>query len=152
MPKVLPVPSGGASRGRSRRVATTLAEINVIPLVDVMLVLLIIFMVTAPMLQRGVELQLPQMSRAQEISSERLFVDVPLTFKDDQNVYLGKERVRLAFLGNRVRQMIQGRSDKQVFLNIDRGLLIQHQIDVFDELKAAGVENVGFATEPRDIR
>ena len=152
MPKVLPVPSGGASRGRSRRVATTLAEINVIPLVDVMLVLLIIFMVTAPMLQRGVELKLPQMSRAQEISSERLFVDVPLTFKDDQNVYLGKERVRLAFLGNRVRQMIQGRSDKQVFLNIDRGLLIQHQIDVFDELKAAGVENVGFATEPRDIR
>ena len=152
MPKVLPVPSGGASRGRSRRVATTLAEINVIPLVDVMLVLLIIFMVTAPMLQRGVELKLPQMSRAQEISSERLFVDVPLTFKDDQNVYLGKERVKLAFLGNRVRQMIQGRSDKQVFLNIDRGLLIQHQIDVFDELKAAGVENVGFATEPRDIR
>ena len=152
MPKVLPVPSGGASRGRSRRVATTLAEINVIPLVDVMLVLLIILMVTAPMLQRGVELKLPQMSRAQEISSERLFVDVPLTFKDDQNVYLGKERVRLAFLGNRVRQMIQGRSDKQVFLNIDRGLLIQHQIDVFDELKAAGVENVGFATEPRDIR
>ena len=152
MPKVLPVPSGGASRGRSRRVATTLAEINVIPLVDVMLVLLIIFMVTAPMLQRGVELKLPQMSRAQEISSERLFVDVPLTFKDDQNVYLGKERVRLAFLGNRVRQMIQGRSDKQVFLNIDRGLLIQHQIDVFDQLKAAGVEDVGFATEPRDIR
>ena len=152
MPKVLPVPSGGASRGRSRRVATTLAEINVIPLVDVMLVLLIIFMVTAPMLQRGVELKLPQMSRAQEISSERLFVDVPITFKDDQNVYLGKERVRLGFLGNRVRQMIQGRSDKQVFLNIDRGLLIQHQIDVFDQLKAAGVEDVGFATEPRDIR
>ena len=152
MPKVLPVPTGGASRGRSRRVATTLAEINVIPLVDVMLVLLIIFMVTAPMLQRGVELKLPQMSRAQEISSERLFVDVPITFKDDQHVYLGKDRVRLAFLGERVRQMIEGRSDKHVFLNIDRGLLIQHQIDVFDELKAAGVEDVGFATEPRDIR
>jgi biopolymer transport protein ExbD len=152
MPKVLPVPTGGAPRGRSRRVATTLAEINVIPLVDVMLVLLIIFMVTAPMLQRGVELKLPQMSRAQEISSERLFVNVPITFKDDQHVYLGEERVRLAFLGNRVRQMIQGRSDKQVFLNIDRGLLIQHQIDVFDELKAAGVEGVGFATDPREIR
>jgi biopolymer transport protein ExbD len=152
MPKVLPVPTGGASRGRSRRVATTLAEINVIPLVDVMLVLLIIFMVTAPMLQRGVELKLPQMSRAQEISSERLFVNVPLTFKDDQQVYLGKERVRLAFLGNRVRQMIQSRTDKKVYLNIDRGLLIQHQIDVFDELKGAGVEDVGFATDPREIR
>ena len=152
MPKVLPVPTGGAPRGRSRRVATTLAEINVIPLVDVMLVLLIIFMVTAPMLQRGVELTLPQMSRAQEISSERLFVDVPLSFRNDQHVYLGKDRVRLSFLGERVRQMVQGRADKHVFLNIDRGLLIQHQIDVFDELKAAGVENVGFATDPREIR
>jgi len=78
MPKVLPVPTGGSARGRTRRVATTLAEINVIPLVDVMLVLLIIFMVTAPMLQRGVELKLPQLRRAEEISSERMFVDVPL--------------------------------------------------------------------------
>ena len=123
-----------------------------IPLVDVMLVLLIIFMVAAPMLQRGVELKLPQMSRAQEISSERLFVDVPLSFGKDQNVYLGKERVRLAFLGNRVRQMIQDRSDKQVFLRIDRELRVQHQIDVFDQLKAGGVDNVGFATEPPEIR
>ena len=64
MPKVLPIPTGGAPRGRSRRVSTTLAEINVIPLVDVMLVLLIIFMVTAPMLQRGVEVSLPVAQRA----------------------------------------------------------------------------------------
>ena len=152
MPKVLPVPSGGASRGRSRRVATTLAEINVIPLVDVMLVLLIIFMVTAPMLQRGVELKLPQMSKTQEISSERLFVDVPLSFKDDEKVYLGKEAVRLSLLGERLRQMMQTRSDKQVFFRIDRGLLIQKQFDVFDQLKAAGIENVGLATEPPPLQ
>jgi len=152
MPKVLPVPSGGAPRGRSRRVATTLAEINVIPLVDVMLVLLIIFMVTAPMLQRGVELKLPQMSKTQEISSERLFVDVPLSFKDDERVFIGKESVRLPLLGNRLRQMLQTRSDKAVFFRIDRGLLIQKQFDVFDQLKVAGIENVGLATEPPPLR
>ena len=152
MPKVLPVPTGGASRGRSRRVATSLAEINVIPLVDVMLVLLIIFMVTAPMLQRGVELKLPQMQRTQEISSERLFVDVPLSFKDDQRVFLGKESISLTALGERLRQMLLTRTDKQVFFRIDRGLLVQKQFDVFDQLKAAGVENVGLATEPPPIR
>ena len=148
MPKVLPVPTGGAPRGRTRRVATTLAEINVIPLVDVMLVLLIIFMVTAPMLQRGVELKLPQMRRSQEISSERLFVDVPLSFKDDRRVYLGKESIGLNALGERLRQMLLTRSDKQVFFRIDRGLMVQSQFDVFDELKSAGVDNVGLATDP----
>src|ERR671919_696947 len=105
MPKVLPIPTGGAPRGRGRRVSTTLAEINVIPLVDVMLVLLIIFMVTAPMLQRGVEVNLPQTRRAQEISSERLFVDVPLSFRNDQRVVLGKESVSIGVLAERLRQM-----------------------------------------------
>ena len=148
MPKVLPIPTGGASRGRSRRVATTLAEINVIPLVDVMLVLLIIFMVTAPMLQRGVELKLPQLGRADEISSERMFVDVPLSFQNDQRVYLGKESVPLSALGNRLRQALLTKADKQVFFRIDRGLLVQKQFDVFEQLKAAGVTNIGLATEP----
>jgi len=148
MPKVLPIPTGGASRGRSRRVATTLAEINVIPLVDVMLVLLIIFMVTAPMLQRGVELKLPQLRRADEISSERMFVDVPLSFQNDQRVYLGKESVPLSALGNRLRQALLTKADKQVFFRIDRGLLVQKQFDVFEQLKAAGITNIGLATEP----
>src|SRR5687768_12386658 len=112
MPKVLPIPSGGAPRGRGRRVSTTLAEINVIPLVDVMLVLLIIFMVTAPMLQRGVEVNLPQARRSQPISSERLYVDVPLSFKDDERVFIAKEPIRLGFLEERIRQLIRTRTDK----------------------------------------
>ena len=148
MPKVLPVPTGGSARGRTRRVATTLAEINVIPLVDVMLVLLIIFMVTAPMLQRGVELKLPQLRRAEEISSERLFVDVRLSFQKDGRVYLGKESVSLTALGERLRQALLTKADKQVFFRIDRQLLVQKQFDVFEQLKAAGVTNIGLATEP----
>jgi biopolymer transport protein TolR len=146
------MPSGGAPRGRSRRVSTTLAEINVIPLVDVMLVLLIIFMVTAPMLQRGVEVNLPQTRRSQEISAERFFVDVPLSFKDDQHVFIGKERIRLAFLEERLRQELVTRSDKDVFLRIDGQLTIQDQMTIGDQLKAAGVANMGVITDPPSIQ
>jgi biopolymer transport protein ExbD len=129
-------------------VAPTLAEINVIPLVDVMLVLLIIFMVAAPMLQRGIEVSLPVASRAQDIASERVFVDVPLSFATDRRVFLGKESVRLEVLPERVRQMMLTRTDKQVFLRIDGRLNVQHQLDVFDALKAGGVRDVGIVTEP----
>ena len=152
MPKVLPIPSGGAPRGRGRRVSSTLAEMNVIPLVDVMLVLLIIFMVTAPMLQRGVEVNLPQTRRAQEISSERVFVDVPLSFRDDRRVFLGKESVGVNVLGERLRQLLVSRTDKQVYFRIDRQLTVQHQLDVIDQLNAAGVQNFGLVTEPPDLR
>ena len=76
MPKVLSsAPNAGGRHQRGRRVAPTLSEINVVPMVDVMLVLLIIFMVAAPMLQRGVEVTLPVASRSQEIASEQVFVE-----------------------------------------------------------------------------
>jgi biopolymer transport protein ExbD len=148
----MPIPTGGAHRGHGRRVSTTLAEINVIPLVDVMLVLLIIFMVTAPMLQRGVEVNLPQTSRAQEISSERLFVDVPLSFREDRRVVLGKESVSVGVLAERLRQALINRSDKQVFFRIDRSLTVQHQLDVVEQLNAAGVQQMGLVTEPPPIK
>ena len=152
MPKVMPIPSGGAHSGRGRRVSTTLAEINVIPLVDVMLVLLIIFMVTAPMLQRGVEVNLPVARRAQEISAERIFVDVPLSFRDDEVVFIAKERIRLAVLEERMRQMLVNRADKSVFLRIDGRLTVQDQMKVGDELTSAGAERMGVITEPPPIR
>ena len=72
-----------ADGARRPRVASTLNEINVVPLVDVMLVLLIIFMVTAPMMQRGLDVNLPQARRAQEINDQRLFVSVPLSYRKD---------------------------------------------------------------------
>ena len=150
MPKVLPASSsGGGHRARGRRVSTTLAEINVIPLVDVMLVLLIIFMVAAPMLQRGVEVSLPQARRSPEISSERLFVDVPFSFRQDQRVFLvkPKEAIRVAVLGERMRQLMVNRADKRVFVRADKRLQVQALIDVLDALKAGGVENAGIVTE-----
>ena len=129
--------------------STTLAEINVIPLVDVMLVLLIIFMIAAPMLQRGVEVQLPQARRSAEIASERTFVDVPFTFRQDRRVFLvkSKERVRVDVLGERMRQNLLNQSDKRVFVRADRRLEVQALMDVMDALKAGGIENVGLVTE-----
>jgi len=150
VPKVLPASSsGGGHRARGRRVSTTLAEINVIPLVDVMLVLLIIFMVAAPMLQRGVEVSLPVAKRSPEVASERLFVDVPLSYQKDRRVFLLKEPVRIEVLGERIRQRLVNRSekDKQVFVRSDKGLRVQALIDVLDALKAGGVQNAGIVTD-----
>ena len=150
MPKVLPASSsGGGHRARGRRVSTTLAEINVIPLVDVMLVLLIIFMVAAPMLQRGVEVSLPVAKRSPEIASERIFVDVPQSFRKDRRVFLRKEAVRVEVLAERIRQQLLNRSEKekQVFVRSDRSLEVQSLIDVLDALKAAGVQNAGIVTD-----
>jgi len=130
-------------------VSSTLAEINVIPLVDVMLVLLIIFMVAAPMLQRGVEVSLPVAKRSPDVASERLFVDVPLTYQKDRRVFLLKEPVRVEVLGERIRQRLVNRSekDKQVFVRSDKRLQVQALIDVLDALKAGGVQNAGIVTD-----
>jgi biopolymer transport protein TolR len=149
VPKVLPAssPSNGNRFGRGRRVSTTLAEINVIPLVDVMLVLLIIVMIAAPMLQRGVEVSLPVSARATNITSERLFVDVPLSFQKDRRVFLAREPVSLDILAERLRQTLLGRTNKQVFLRSDRRLPVQSLIDVLDRLTEGGAQAASIVTD-----
>src|SRR5579872_6006942 len=107
MPKVNPIPDTGHARGRTRRVSTSLAEINVVPLVDVMLVLLIIFMVTAPMMQRGVDVNLPVATRANQVVGERVFVTIPNSYRADRMVYLDNERIRLDALQERIRQRME---------------------------------------------
>jgi biopolymer transport protein ExbD len=144
MPKVQPVDTnGGGGRGRSRRAVSSLSEINVVPLVDVMLVLLIIFMVTAPMMQRGLDVNLPAARRVQQLAEERLFVTVPYSFREDHRVRLGNDTVRLEMLQERIRQVMQNRGDRQVYLQSDAGLTVQDLMDVMDRLKAGGVEKVG---------
>jgi biopolymer transport protein ExbD len=148
MPKVIAsAPNAGGRHQRGRRVGPTLAEINVIPLVDVMLVLLIIFMVAAPMLQRGVELKLPVAAKSDELSSERIFVDVPLSYRKEKRVFLDKESIGMPVLAERLRQLLVNRTDKQVFLRMDGQLFVQEQIDVMQEMKNAGILNIGIVTE-----
>ena len=120
MPKVHPHADTGAGRpGRGRRVATTLAEINVVPLVDVMLVLLIIFMVTAPMIQRGIDVSLPVARRTNQIEGQRVFVTVPAGYRENGIVYLGDDPVRVDVLEERVRQRLDAQSDKKGYLRGD---------------------------------
>ncbi len=133
--------------GRGRRVASTLAEINVVPLVDVMLVLLIIFMVTAPMIQRGVDVNLPVSTRSAQIAHERIFVSVPLAYRQDHIVYVADEPIRAEILQERIRQKMEGRTNKEVYLRGDGGVQYQELMEVFDSLKAAGVETVGLVTK-----
>ena len=148
MPKVMAsAPNAGGRHQRGRRIGPTLSEINVIPLVDVMLVLLIIFMVAAPMLQRGVEVNLPVASRSQEVAAERMFLSMPLTYRKDRQVFLDKEAVRLQFLAERIRQKTVNKTDTQVFVRSDGQLSVQDLIDVLDQLKAAGVSTAGIVTE-----
>src|SRR4051812_6126293 len=153
MPKL--APSSGAASGRSgrgRRVATSLAEINVVPLVDVMLVLLIIFMVTAPMIQRGIDVNLPVSRRAATVEGERLFVTVPITYKTDGLVYIGQERVSASALPARLRERLQRATDKHVYLQGDGSVQLQDLMTIIDRLKEAGVEQVGIvAKSPGEI-
>jgi biopolymer transport protein TolR len=143
---------GGHSR-RGRRTSSSLAEINVVPLVDVMLVLLIIFMVTAPMMQRGMDVKLPVSRRAAPISSERVFVTIPLSYRSDQRVLLGEEPVSVDVLAERTRQALLSQAGKGVFLRMDAGVTAQEFMNVIDRLKDGGVEDVGLvAMEDKRVR
>jgi biopolymer transport protein ExbD len=153
MPKVHATGGGnGRRRGRSGFVATSLAEINVVPLVDVMLVLLIIFMVTAPMMQQGLEVNLPQARRATPVSAQPVYVTVPSDFKATRVVQLDKDELRVDVLGERVRQKLITRDEKSVFVRADGAASVQDLMEVLDELKAGGVENVGIVSKPVERR
>src|SRR5262245_24980964 len=148
MPKIMHAEDAAPGRGgRPRRVSTSLAEINVVPLVDVMLVLLIIFMVTAPMIQRGVDVNLPVARRATQIEGERVFVTVPAGYRQSRTVYIGDEQIRVDVLQERIRQKMETATDKQVYLRGDGEVLYQDLMDVFDRLKGAGVERVGLVAK-----
>ena len=150
MPKIQAQPDANTGRRRGRRVSTSLSEINIIPLVDVMLVLLIIFMVAAPMMQKGVEVNLPVSRRADKMTNtDPLYVTVPTSYRDDRRVQIGEEWVVVDVLAERMRQAMINRSDKQVFLRGDGAVQLQELMDVFGRLKEAGIEKVGIVAQER---
>ena len=127
---------------------TTLAEINVVPLVDVMLVLLIIFMVTAPMMQQGIQVNLPQARRAKPVTAQPIYVTVPADFGRNRTVQLDKDDVKIDFLSERVRQAVLPREDKSVYIRADAAATVQDIATVMDKLKEGGIEKVGWMTKP----
>jgi biopolymer transport protein TolR len=147
MPKVQAVEHNPGGRGRRRRTSSSLAEINVVPLVDVMLVLLVIFMITAPMMQRGMDVKLPTSTRASASTKAPVIITVPVSFRTDQKVRLGQESVRIDILAERIRQLMLTQDTKQVSLQLDKDVTAQDFIDVIGRLKEAGVDNIGIPTD-----
>ena len=121
-----------------------LAEINIIPLVDVVLVLLIIFMVTAPMLYRGMEIKLPT-SQSNTIKPDERLV---LTIERDQKVYLDKDQVSLEQLEFKLKQAKRNNADVSIYLRADQAVPYGTVVRVMDEIKRAGIEKLGMVTDP----
>jgi biopolymer transport protein ExbD len=125
---------------RGRSTPSAIGEINVTPLVDVVLVLLLVFMVTAPMMSRGIDVTVPVANQPQIDPEDRLTVSV----KSDRQIYVGDKPVNLILLEDRIRGLMQGRASKVVYLRADERLAYGQVIQVVDKLKSAGVEQIGF--------
>ena len=134
-----------AMDGSSQRDATTIAQINVTPLVDVMLVLLVIFMVTAPIIQQGVQVNLPQAKAGAIPGTEELLV---VTIAKSGKVYLNDNPMTLAELGNKLRAIRKLQADKQVYLRADQDVRYGLVMKAVAEIKQAGIERLGMVTRP----
>lgn len=122
-----------------------MAEINVTPLVDVMLVLLVIFMVTAPMMQQGVQVNLPKAdTKAMTPAEESVVVTVDKSGK----TFINKDAVPAGDLRNRLATMFVSRTKKEVFLKADAGVPYGEVVRAMADIKGAGIERLGMVTEP----
>jgi biopolymer transport protein TolR len=128
----------------SRQTGTSLSDINIVPFVDVMLVLLIIFMITAPMLQSGIDVDLPKTQTVKEISEARLVV----TIDRSQLVYLGNDAVNIHELGGKVLAQMRNPQSDAVFLRCDQTVPFGTFATVIDTLRQSGIANVSIVTEP----
>jgi biopolymer transport protein TolR len=127
-----------------RRIGTSLAEINIVPLVDVVLVLLLIFMLTAPMMYRGIDVNLPRSAARPTAVEERMV----LTVTRDKRLFLNDREVALATLDTTLRSAFESRTDKTLYLKADAALPYGDVIDTMDRVRRAGIEKLGMVTEP----
>jgi len=126
------------------RTQSSLAEINITPLVDVVLVLLIIFMVTAPVLQSGIEVEVPQTQTVKEITEERLVI----TIDKDQNVFLGNDAINIHEIADRLHEKIRDPQGQSIYIRADENVPFGAFAAVMDAVKSTGITNVSIVTQP----
>ena len=132
-----------ASSGRTQ---TSMAEINITPLVDVVLVLLVIFMLAAPVLQSGIEVSVPKTRTVKEVTESRVVV----TIAKDQTVYLGDKPVNLHELPVKLRDGDLDNTRKVIYLRADEQVPFGVFATVMDAVKQAGITNISIVTQPLD--
>ena len=133
------------SKRRNKSDDRPMAEINVTPLVDVMLVLLIIFMVTAPMLQMGIDVNLPRVkAKSVDVAEEKLV----LTINAAKEIFLNRSRVPLTELGTKLEHIFASRIDREVYMRADRNVPYGYVVEVMAAVRKAGVDKLGMITEP----
>jgi len=132
-----------AFTSKSGRTETSLSEINVTPFVDVVLVLLIIFMITAPILQSGIEVDVPKTKTVREIIEQRIVV----TVDKGQKVYIGNDPVNIHQLGSKLKSQLKKPQDS-VFLRCDETVPFGTFATVIDTLRQSGISNISIVTQP----
>jgi biopolymer transport protein ExbD/biopolymer transport protein TolR len=130
------------------RTQSSLSEINITPFVDVVLVLLVMFMVTAPILQSGIEVELPKTKTVKEITEERLVI----TIDKDQRVFLGNDPVNINEISDRLHEKIRDPQGQSVFIRSDENVPFGAFATVMDAVKQTGLTNVSIVTQPLNTK
>jgi biopolymer transport protein ExbD/biopolymer transport protein TolR len=130
------------------RTQSSLSEINITPFVDVVLVLLVMFMVTAPILQSGIEVDVPKTKTVKEINEERLVI----TIDKDQRVYLGNDPININDISGRLHEKIRDPQGQSVFIRSDENVPFGAFATVMDAVKQTGITNVSIVTQPLNTK
>jgi biopolymer transport protein TolR len=137
------------SRRRNNGNERPMADINVTPLVDVMLVLLIIFMVTAPMLQTGIDVNLPRVkAKSVDVAEEKLV----LTINHAKQIFINRAKIPLSELGIKLTSIMKVRADRELYLRADKDVPYGYVVQVMAEVRKSGVDKLGMITEPPEER
>jgi len=130
------------------RTQSSLSDINITPFVDVVLVLLVMFMVTAPILQSGIEVEVPKTKTVKEITEERLVI----TIDKDQRVFLGNDPININEISDRLHDKIRDPQGQSIFIRSDENVPFGAFATVMDAVKQTGITNVSIVTQPLNTK